>query len=232
MTGALFATAALVGLAGTVHCAGMCAAACSAVGRRCAPAAPRRALAGWWLGRWAAYAAAGVAASTLVQGVRWLFDGSAWLRPFWTLAQVVLVGLGLWLLVRGEWPPTLQQWVEHRRRWTVEPGLQRVHLPGELKAAGTGLLWPLLPCGLLHAALGLAALASGPLEAAGVMTAFAFSSTPGLWAGALLWRRAGAGGPAASGASAVRLAGAGIALLSLWPLAQHAWHPIQAAWCG
>lgn len=232
MTGALLATALLVGLAGTPHCAGMCAAACSAVGRRCAPAAPRRALAGWWLGRWLGYVAAGVAASTLVQGVRWWFDGSAWLQPFWTLAQVALIGLGLWLVVRGEWPPTLQQWVERRRRPVPPAAPQRVHLPGELQAASAGLLWPLLPCGLLHAALALAALASDPLEAAGVMTAFAVASTPGLWAGTLLWRRVGAGGAAASGASAVRLAGAGIALLSLWPLARHAWQPIQAAWCG
>ncbi len=43
-----------------------------------------------------------------------------------------------------------------------------------------GAAWALLPCGLLYSALALAILASDPLQAAAVMTAFALGTTAGL----------------------------------------------------
>lgn len=233
MTGALVATAALMGLAGAAHCAGMCSAACCALGQRCVPNAPRRGIAALWLGRAVAYTLAGAGVGVLLQAVRWLVEGSAWLQPFWTMAQVMLVGLGLWLLVRGELPPTLQQFAERWGRPRPVQPVRLVRFPGEIKAAGAGLLWPLLPCGLLHAALALAALASTPWEAAGVMAAFAATSSAGLLAGGVLWRRIGRGGGVlAGGGMAIRMAGGGIALLSLWPLARHVWQPLETAWCG
>lgn len=230
MTGALVTTAALMGLAGAAHCAGMCSAACHAVGRACVPGAPRRGVGMLLAARLLAYAAAGVAVGLVAQALRWWLDSSAWLQPLWTIAQVVLGGLGLWLVLRGELPPSLQLWAERLRRPRAAQ-VHKVHLPGELKAATLGLLWPVLPCGLLHAVLALAVLASGPAEAAGMMAAFALTSSLGLVAGGLLWRRIG-NGSLAGGAGAIRLAGAGIMLLSLWPLVQHVWVPLQTAWCG
>lgn len=233
MTGALMVTAALMGAAGTLHCAGMCAAACGAAGRACVPGAPRRGMAVLLAARGLSYAIAGGVVGWAVQALRWWLDSSRWLQPFWTIGQVLVVGVGLWLLVRGELPPTLQQWTEGLRRPGV-PRLHRVHLPGELKAASVGLLWPVLPCGLLHAALALSALASTPVEGAAVMAAFAATSSAGLIGGGWWWRwvtrRSRPSG--AGGAVAVRLAGAGIVVLSLWPLMRHALLPLQAAWCG
>lgn len=232
MTGTLLVTAALMGLAGTAHCAGMCSAACGGLARACVPAQPARGVSALLFGRAVAYVAAGVAVALVVQGLRWMIDGSAWLKPFWTLAQVLLIGIGLWLCIRGELPPSLQQWAQRLGR--PRPArVHRIHLPGELKAGAAGLLWPLLPCGLLHAALGLAALSSGPVEAGAVMAAFALTSAPGLVAGGWLWRRIGGPGATASGGTwAIRLAGAGIALLMLWPFVRGVWAPIQSAWCG
>ena len=56
MTGALILTAALIGLAGTPHCAAMCGAGCAAVGRSCRPDQPARAVAGLMIGRLVGYA--------------------------------------------------------------------------------------------------------------------------------------------------------------------------------
>jgi sulfite exporter TauE/SafE len=187
-------------------------------------------------GRLLAYALAGALVGLAVQSLHWLVDATAWLKPIWTMVQVMLVGLGLWLLFNGDLPPSLLQWTERLGRPRAsDVALPKVHLPGELKAVGLGLLWPLLPCGLLHAALALAALASTPLEAAQVMAVFALTSSAGLLAGGWMWRwlpSAARTGGAADSRLAVRMAGAGIAGLCLWPLARHAWAPFQAAWCA
>lgn len=232
MTGALLVTAAWMGLAGAVHCAGMCSAACGAIGTGCVPGAPRRGIGAWLAGRLLGYTLAGMGVGAVVQGLRWLVDTTAWMQPLWTVAQVALAGLGLWLLLRGELPVVLLQWAERLGR-PPRPTLQRVHLPGELSAASIGLVWPLLPCGLLHAALAVAALAGSPLEAGQVMAAFALGSSAGLVSGGALWRRLlGSGAAALRGAGAIRLAGAGVLLSSSWPLLRGAWGPLQAAWCG
>jgi uncharacterized protein len=111
-----------------------------------------------------------------------------------------------------------------------------VHLPGELKAAGIGLLWPVLPCGLLHAALLVAAVASGPLEGGVVMLAFGLTSMTGLLIGPYLWlrlipQRLRAQVSGAEGTLALRLAGAMIAGVSGWTLAHAVMDPILA-WCA
>ena len=234
MTGTLLVTSALMGLAGSVHCAGMCSAACSAVGRASLPGKPWRASALLLLARLVSYALAGALVGWAAEGLRWLVDGSAWLKPLWTVAQVAIVALGLWLLVSGELPPTMVQWAERRGRLRP-PGLHKVHLPGELKVTAVGMLWALLPCGLLHAALALSALASSPLEASQVMAAFAVTSSAGLVAGQAVWRYVSGGDRGAApwgGRQAIRLAGGSITLVCLWPLAQHVWAPLQSAWCG
>lgn len=232
MTGALLVTAAWMGFAGTVHCAGMCAAACAAIGTGCVPGAPRRGTAAWLAGRLLGYTLAGIGVGAAVQGLRWLVGAAVWLQPLWAMAQVALAGLGLWLLLRGELPPTLQQCADRLGR-PRQPALPRVHLPGELSAASIGLAWPLLPCGLLHAALAVAALASSPLESGQVMAAFAVSSSAGLVGGGTLWRRLIGGGTASlKGAGAIRLAGASVVAFTVWPLLRGVWGPLQAAWCG
>lgn len=235
MTGSLLLTAALMGFAGAAHCAGMCSAACGVAASRCVPQAPARGLVMLLISRAVAYATAGVLVGLAAETLRWLIDTSVWLKPLWTVAQVALLVLGLWLLFSGELPPSMVQWAERmgRRR---SASVHKVYLPGEMKAAAAGALWPLLPCGLLHAALALSALASSPVESMLMMAAFATTSSLGLVAGQALWRRLAptAGVPAVAwgGRPAIRLAGAGIAVVCLWPLLQHVWAPLQAAWCG
>jgi sulfite exporter TauE/SafE len=240
MTGALLLTAALMGLAGTPHCAAMCAAGCAAVARRCQPQRPGGAVAGLLVGRLVAYAVAGALAASLVGGLRWLAVSAGWLRPVWTGLQVFLLVLGVWMLLKGRLPEGVAAWLEGRGRSTLPEGAARIRLPGEVKAAAWGLLWPALPCGLLHAALLLAAVASTPLEGAAVMAVFAVTSGLGLLVGPAIWlrwvpmalRTAGGGAGVSPASLSLRLAGATIAVLVGWSLGHRLWTDTLAAWCA
>ena len=250
----LAASAALMGLAGSLHCAGMCSAACTAVAGRCTPQRPGQGTAAVLAGRLVAYAAAGALVASAAAGLRWLGEGVGWLRPVWSALQLALLVLGLWLLVRGRMPAAVQGWIEslgqpRSPEQVGDGGWQRIRiqrrLPGGLKAGALGLLWPVIPCGLLHGALLVASMASGPLAGAGVMAAFALASSVGLVAGPALWFRLrpllargrdeghAAGGAAVDdgGALALRLAGAMLVASVGWTLGHGLLEPLQA-WCA
>jgi sulfite exporter TauE/SafE len=248
----LAASAALMGLAGSLHCAGMCSAACTAVAGRCTPQRPGQGTMAVLTGRLLAYAGAGALVATAAAGLRWLGEGVAWLRPIWSALQLALLVLGLWLLVRGRMPAAVQGWIESfgqpRTPAAVGDGAWQVMqirrtLPGGLKAGLLGLLWPAIPCGLLHGALLVASMASGPLAGAGVMAAFALTSSVGLVAGPALWfrlrpllqSRAVAADASATlddgGALALRLAGAMLVASVGWTLGHGLLEPLQA-WCA
>ncbi len=249
----LAASAALMGLAGSLHCAGMCSAACTAVAGRCTPQRPGQGTAAVLAGRLIAYALAGALVASAAAGLRWLGEGVGWLRPVWSALQLALLVLGLWLLVRGRMPAAVQGWIESLAQprspeQVGEGGWQRIRiqtrlsggLPGGLKAGALGLLWPVIPCGLLHGALLVASMASGPLAGAGVMAAFALASSIGLVAGPALWfrllpRLRGTPSTGASlddgGALALRLAGAMLVASVGWTLGHGLLEPLQA-WCA
>ena len=236
MTGALILTAALIGLAGTPHCAAMCGAGCAAVGRSCRPDQPARAVAGLMIGRLVGYAAAGALVASVAVALRVMSEGAGWLRPFWVGLQFFLLFLGLGLLFKGRLPRSIEAWMEQvGGRPQEAAALKKVHLPGELKATGIGLLWPILPCGLLQSALLVAAVASSPLEGAVVMTAFGLTSMLGLVLGPWLWLRFVPSRlnqrDAQGGTLALRLAGAMVAGVSGWTLLHSVLEPLQA-WCA
>jgi uncharacterized protein len=153
--------------------------------------------------------------------------------------QGLLCLLGLWMLLRGALPAGLSAWLEQvqtSRQPGLPDGLARIRMPGEVRAAAWGLLWPAMPCGLLHAALLLAAVASSPGEGAAVMAVFALTSTLGLLVGPWLWLRwvpaaAGQHGAAVSTLS-LRLAGATLTALVGWSFGHTLWTDHVAAWCA
>ncbi len=202
---ALIASAALMGVAGTPHCAAMCSAPCAlAAGQR-----PARLLVGRLLG----YAAAGAVAAASAQALATASSRVLLLQPAWALLQAALLLLGLTLLARGRVPAWL--------------GAVRWH-PAPRHAFATGLAWVAMPCGLLHAALLLAGLSGSAGSGALAMAGFALASTPGvviapLWRARLL--RRGAGGEVL----ALRLAGLGLAAGAGWGLVQGIWHGIRLA---
>jgi hypothetical protein len=225
---ALLASAALMGLAGTPHCAAMCGAACAGLSGGGQP----RAVWAFQLARAASYAAGGALAAASIGWAAQLGQAGALLRPLWLLVHMAALGLGLFLLWRGRQPAWLAALGGDRGRGA--PAAVGVSLAGLGagravlgRATLGGLAWLAWPCGLLQSALVVAALASGPLAGAAVMAGFAAASSLGLLLGPLLLARLfGAGGSAL----AVRVAGAALAAASLWALGHGVWERVLD-WC-
>ncbi|PZP36636.1 MAG: sulfite exporter TauE/SafE family protein [Roseateles depolymerans] len=197
---ALISSATLMGLAATPHCAAMCSAPCALA---CKGA---RQQAGFQVGRVLGYAAGGALATVSAQLLAEVSQSATLLQPVWALLQAALLALGLSLLWRGRAPLWLGalQW---------RPQGRHVML--------TGMAWVAMPCGLLHAALLLAALSNTVLGGALAMTGFALASSLGLLVAPLLTARLrGRGGDAAP---ALRLAGLGMATASAWALVEGVW---------
>jgi sulfite exporter TauE/SafE len=158
-----------------------------------------------------------------MQGLGWLSAQSAALRPVWTLFHLACVVLGLTLM----WQARQPIWLESTGRtiWTKVRGLTQ--RGGTAAPLFMGVLWVLLPCGLLYSALLVAALTSHPLEGAAVMALFAAGSSVSLMAGPWLWLRLRGPG---SNQWGMRLAGLALAASSGWALWMGLVHN-TAPWC-
>lgn len=222
MQSSLAITALVMGLAGGPHCIAMCGAACAGFGQA---AGERRTQAMWsfQLGRVLGYSALGALAAATVQGLGWLTTQSAALRPVWTMLHVAAFLLGVLLLVQARQPLWLD--TAASRLWArVRAFNQRW---GMAAPAIVGVLWALMPCGLLYSALMVAALSSQVWQGAVVMALFALGSSVSLWAGPWLLLKLGNLG---DGRWGMRLAGMALAGLSGWALWMGLVHD-QAPWC-
>lgn len=177
-----FWTAFMLGLAGSLHCVGMCGPIALALPRP--PGSRGSLLLGrvlYNLGRAATYAVLGAVFGLLGQTL--LVAG--WQRALSIAAGVLILAY----LLSNQWG---------RGRWSMESALLRFIAPvqralGRLlsrSAPGSllliGLLNGLLPCGLVYVALaGAAATGSAPLGA-GFMALFGLGTTPMMLAIALL----------------------------------------------
>lgn len=218
----LAATALLMGLAGGPHCVAMCGSACAGIGRA-GGALGARALWIFQLGRLLGYSTMGAIAAMSMQSLGWLSVYSAALRPAWTMLHVAAAVLGLMLLFQARQP----LWLENsaKKIWSnlrnVTKGMQ-TGAPLIL-----GLLWSLLPCGLLYSALLVAALTSSITDGAFVMALFALGSSVSLMAGPWLWLRLRS---PHSGRWAMRIAGLALFSTSAWGLWMGLVHN-TAPWC-
>jgi sulfite exporter TauE/SafE len=226
---ALAGSALMMGLAGIPHCLAMCGATCTAAGGR-APLA-------FQMGRLAGYGLAGALAASSMQLLSQLGQSTAMLRPVWVLVQVAAFLLGMALLLRGRQPAWLERLGQDMARQVEVPvsGLRQggVSLAGtkRLSRAGlAGLAWVAWPCGLLHSALLLSALASGPVQGGMVMAAFALTSGAGLTVGPWLMSRLRQSGRDDGRAVrlSIRLGGLGLALGSGWALMHGVWDQVLA----
>lgn len=230
----MIAGAALLGLAGAGHCAAMCAAPCAAL---CQSGRPGRAgrTDAWvfHLARVVGYATAGAIVAAGVSALAGMAAWSRGLQPLWLLLHLGALAFGLWLLVSGRQPA----WLEGLGRAGGPSSLAVVAMPragarprgprGRTWGAGlAGIAWAAWPCGLLQAALLMAALADDAVGGAAVMTTFAVCTTPGLVAGPWLWRLLNGHPPGAAGPSiawALRASGALLAAATIWALAHNAY---------
>lgn len=184
----------LVGLAGSVHCIGMCGGIVSAfsaapgtratfpvaVITRAAPVAAESLLrvAAYNTGRLGSYASAGALAGGLAGGAGTLAGLAAWQVGGYWLANLVLVLLGLYLT--GAWPALAGVEQLGQGLWRkLRPLMGRLlPLDTPLKMLALGALWGWLPCGMVYSVLLTATLAGSAAGGAAVMLAFGLGTLP------------------------------------------------------
>lgn len=152
-----------LGLAGGLHCVGMCGPLACLLGKP--EERPVAALGLYHGGRLAAYATVGFTFAWLGRP----------LQPILTwpvLAAVASVPLLLYAFWPRSWSPAFLQ------RLYAGASRKVAALPPHRRALSLGLLTPALPCGLLYAAAGAALSAPSPLMGAGWMLAFAGGTLP------------------------------------------------------
>lgn len=170
------AAALASGLLGSLHCAAMCGplavAGCSRDGR-----VDRRAAAGYFAARTAAYAGVG--------GLMGAIGEHALCRlPMGTVQTVAGAGVaaalgvrGVGVLVRHRWPRGARARPLGKRRPSL---LARVLGRLPRRGALLGAVTAILPCGMLVPAWLIAGATASPLDGALVMLAFSAASAPGL----------------------------------------------------
>lgn len=224
MQSSLVMTALWMGLAGGPHRMAMCGLVCAGLGpgRDLQAARPSAALWKFHVGRVLGYSALGALAAVSVQSIGWVMAQSTVLRTLWMLLHLGVAGFGVVLVVSARQP----RWMEDggRRIWARVRGSR----PAGAAPWAVGVLWALMPCGLLYSAVLVAAMASGPVQGAMVMTTFALGSLTSVVLGTRLWQRFGVG---SSQAWAVRLAGALLVMVSLLAVGSDLAARISV-WCG
>ena len=250
----MFAAAApmlLVGLAGSVHCAGMCGGIVSAFSLAPVRAFPvpviatRGGLAAGWLplqpalrvlaynaGRIASYTTAGALAGGAGSiGAGRLAGFAAFETVGLWLAGALLVMLGLYLMDAWRALAVLERLGGHlwRRLEPLTAALLPLDRPYKLFALGA--LWGWLPCGMVYSALALALLSGSAAAGALLMLAFGLGTLPLLLAlgvAGARWRSALRLRAVRVGAGAVVLA---FGVAGLARAAAGAAPPWLLAWC-
>jgi sulfite exporter TauE/SafE len=186
----------LVGLAGSIHCVGMCGGIVGAFSmappRPAAPrfpvavvshAAPRAfnsalRVAAYNAGRIGSYSVAGAIAGGFAGGVATLAGALAVQGAAFVGANLMLVALGLYLMDAWRGVARIEQLGQGL--WSRLRGLTGAMLPVDtpLKMFALGGVWGWLPCGMVYSVLVTAMLSGSAAGGAAVMAAFGLGTLP------------------------------------------------------
>ncbi len=203
----------VVGLAGSIHCAGMCGGIVTAIsvvpandGRSAAAVHAeyplRRSMGSGFrrndgghvvaynAGRISSYMVAGALAGGLAGGAHNMAAVAGVQMSFYWLANLMLVALGLYLMNAWRGLAVLEQGgrVLWQRAQTVIAPAMKTLMPADTapKSYALGALWGWLPCGMVYSALTTALLSGSAANGAAMMLAFGLGTLPMLTALGLL----------------------------------------------
>ena len=173
-----YLTAFLLGLFGSIHCMGMCGGIVGALSVNTQHAKPMALQLSYHLGRITTYGVIGLIAGFL--GL-WLSTSHALAGEILrSLSGAILILMGLYVL--GSTNTLL--WLEKggSKLWRYVQPLSKYVLPvrSVKQALGLGLIWGLLPCGLVYSTLSWALVSANPLHSATLMMAFGLGNIPAL----------------------------------------------------
>lgn len=234
MLASLLLTAFVMGLAGGPHCVLMCGAACGAM-QTPSPSSSQRFIPlrviqtipwSFYLGRMLGYGLLGALAAETLRGLAWLSNQSHLFQPLWTFSHTLIFAWGILLLILGRQPHWAVQRAQQLWAWIKQ---HTAHAGSGYFV--TGVVWALLPCGLLYSAVMLASLQSQWLQGALVMIAFAAGSATILALAPFFWRAGQKSLPHwFSEATGMRLSGGLLVALSLGALWMDVMHH-DKLWC-
>jgi uncharacterized protein len=181
MTEALAIAALSMGLLGGSHCAAMCAPMCT---RPRLGAGSAQTTSIWWqfhVARMTAYATLGAIIATASQMLTWFSSHVHQAHRIAMLVPILCLCWGTTMLIFGKQPIWAQQPLQ--RFWKRLSKLTQGH------PWAAGLAWVFMPCGMLYAALAMAALGNGPIEGGALMLLFSIGTTLWIAAAQHLWLR-------------------------------------------
>lgn len=218
ITVSLISSAFLMGLAGGPHCVAMCGAACAGFSKT--PNQPD-AIYQYHAGRLCGYALLGAIATLAMQSIAWLSSYSKILHPLWTFFHILVFFWGAMLIIFARQPI----WVERAgsQLWQKVKKLTRIRLGFFY----IGLLWALMPCGLLYSALIIASFNGNALGGAISMAAFAAGSSIALFFAPWAWLKLKTRAIEPYG---MRLAGLILSIASAWAIWMDLAHQTKV-WC-
>ncbi|MFW5431448.1 MAG: sulfite exporter TauE/SafE family protein [Methylophilaceae bacterium] len=216
-------TTLLMGLAGGPHCIAMCGAACGSLQRN--DGANNNRIWKFHLGRIIGYSSLGAIAAGSVKTLAWFSSQTQALHPLWTFFHVLVLCWGLMLLAYARQPAWADQF--GRRVW------KRVQQATHLTGGGifTGMLWALMPCGLLYSALLVASLNANPISGALSMTTFAIGTSLSLIVGPWFWFKLKKGVIWLGEDTSMRLAGFFLVGVATWAIWMDLVHQVKV-WCN
>ncbi|PCI61473.1 MAG: hypothetical protein COB34_01205 [Methylophilaceae bacterium] len=213
-------TTLLMGLAGGPHCIAMCGAACGSLQN---DGVSKR-----WkfhLGRLIGYSSLGAVAAGSVKTLAWFSNQTQALHPLWTFFHVLVLCWGLMLLAYARQPA----WADQFGRHVWMQVRQMSHLSGG--GVVTGMLWALMPCGLLYSALLVASLNANPISGALSMATFTIGTSLSLLIGPWLWFKLKHGVGWLSDGTSMRFAGLFLIGVATWAIWMDLMHQVKV-WCN
>jgi sulfite exporter TauE/SafE len=178
---ASLSAALLTGLLGSAHCLGMCAGISGLFAVQTSAAGLRQQLpmaVTYNAGRLASYAILGFGAAALGSRFAGLTPGLA--GPVRLAAGIIIILIGLQIA----FDLRVLGWLERMggKVWERVAPLARGLMPVTSlpRALGLGLLWGLLPCGLVYSVLLVAAASASASDGALVMVGFGLGTTPAM----------------------------------------------------
>jgi sulfite exporter TauE/SafE len=218
----LAVTTLFMGLAGGPHCIAMCGAACASLQKG---QGGDYDLWKFQAGRLIGYASLGALAAGSVKSLAWFSNQTLALHPVWTFFHVLVFCWGLILLIYARQPT----WADNFGRQVWGHVLKLTKLPGGTVA--TGMLWALMPCGLLYSALLVASLSANALNGAFSMATFSIGTSVSLMLGPLLWMKLKNGSKWINESASMRLAGLLLAAVAGWAIWMDLAHQVKV-WCN
>ena len=179
----MFYAALMIGLLGSTHCVGMCGGIVGALsaGLKPDPARPISALAAYHLaynaGRILSYTAAGAAIGLLGSQID-MMNVSAALPIGRLIAGLFMIALGLYLAGWWQAITLLEKGGAYVWRWIEPLGRRFLPVRSPLHAAGLGMIWGWLPCGLVYSTLVLAMSSMSASQGALIMLGFGLGTLP------------------------------------------------------